>query len=246
MVQTPVQGQTINEYVSKVGGYEGKEREEGVKILEHLFTKVGTAIAELHSSAINIYTEQSKTLELNQMTDEIADLLNTVEFSEQSLSIDNIIGDIKELYKDYYANPLARSYVHGDAHFDNFMFNSDSLEITLIDLPSLNESIDKQGCPIGTAASDYSRLLGDLEDYKGIFTKHEYTLLENSFKKAYEKAMTYRNPYEIKFHEVLRLERLINLYMGDTIILNVSKEERLVLLQTGVNKLHEVIQAYKK
>ncbi len=166
----------------------GQAREEQLRKLIHVFSKLGAGLAEFHLAA------QTDPLPIHPF------YLNHYEWSSREVfkQLENQVDDLflknlKEFFATRFAfvakKLFARGYMHGDSHPGNYMYQESCDQVWMIDVVDGASSIGKNGSPLGMPFYDLARMQNSLERWKIIhgLTEEECSRITSAFLDAYAK-----------------------------------------------------------
>ena len=167
-----------------------EQRKEALARAQKAFKKLGAALAEFHQvrAIHNVTLHRAITKRARNH------LARTVtQLRRGGYGIDP--GELEE-YFDYLVNQIehaktTRSFVHGDAHLANFMYDNKSDTLSLVDFKAMYRIADQEGNPIWHAAFDFMNILDAIAINKKFgLTDKEIGVLEDSFVAGYEHTFT--------------------------------------------------------
>jgi hypothetical protein len=187
---------------------ESNNRKQALEQLIRIHDQLGRALAELHTAGHPI-SHVMYPLFYEYYLKIAADGTQAITKknpNDQQLAEETHIV-FQKLLKNRGLHPYG--YIHGDAHYGNYIWDEKQGKLTAIDLTDGGSSIGQNGHPIGNPMLDVARVVTDFSFWKlwGL-TDNEETLLQNAFVSSYQKV----NPaIEIDGSEY-HLFQLINAY----------------------------------
>src|SRR5690606_8210079 len=165
LIVTLAPGHAINDQFLAIRDAGPERRPEAVAALEESVTRLGAALARLHTApdasggpVASAYLDRYITITEDHLREVLA---HRAYFESLGFDVDQLAQRLRSLIDMVRADPGPASLVHGDADPGNF-FDDPEHGITLIDLSTLHRSIGAHGEGIGTPARDvanFHRLL---------------------------------------------------------------------------------------
>lgn len=149
---TPAIGESLSDLVRKMACFQSgtPQRKQAFRILSRALKRVAVALSELH----RVRAQKKKGIH-PAVIQRATECLYGIAFQEYS--------DIDFQYLENYFNSLVgsmeagefiRSIVHGDANLGNFIYDTETDSLTIIDLAELSQSADQLGNPIHGSVTD--------------------------------------------------------------------------------------------
>lgn len=163
------------------------DRDRAMDDLRRAVTGVAEGMAELHRGG----DRQASPAYLNPHADAIRGHLSELGarrpiLERLGIDLDQINAAMDATIADAMADPGPAGLAHGDAHLGNFLWDADA-GVTLIDAPTLHQSMDAAGSPIGTPARDvalFTQRIGHFGSEFGL-SPTAITQLRGDFADAY-------------------------------------------------------------
>lgn len=158
LAMTRVPGKSLAETLEKQTILRGVDRT--IQLQENYIASnaIGKAIGELHGRTVVslIPSEQVMHLHANRIR-------HFFQTAEQTLKTNGFTfafkaNDIEAMISDFFKNPGKAGLAHGDAHYGNFIWDSQRQKLAAIDTGSLSQLLNKQGKPAGIQAQDVAGL----------------------------------------------------------------------------------------
>ena len=178
-------GQSIDVLLSRIPT--AWDRDQAVDDLRQAVTGVAEGMAELHRDS----DRQASPSYLTTHADAILGHLDELEASRATLDglgidLDQIRAAVEATITAAMADPGPAGLTHGDAHLGNFLWDAVA-GTSLIDAPTLHQSMNATGDPIGTPARDvalFTQRIGHFGVEYGL-TPAEIAELRRHFADAY-------------------------------------------------------------
>lgn len=163
------------------------DRDRAMDDLRRAVTGVAEGMAELHRGG----DRQASPAYLNPHADSIRGHLSELDarrpiLDRLGIDLDKINAAMDATIADAMADPGPAGLAHGDAHLGNFLWDADA-GVALIDAPTLHQSMDAAGSPIGTPARDvalFTQRIGHFGSEFGL-SPAAITQLRGDFADAY-------------------------------------------------------------
>ena len=107
----------------------------------------------------------------------------------RELNIEQLKAKVNSLIREVGQNPGSSALIHGDAHPGNFFYDPNE-GLTLIDTPTLSQSIGADGYPVGPPARDFGNFEQKLANFGQRYelAPDEIRQLQQAFRQAYQSA----------------------------------------------------------
>lgn len=192
LMETAAKGQRVDQFVYQLGNCEprSKERKELLKVCQYIFQRIAESLAELHE------IKSAKPFPIPQ--EEIEKFVNKVlviqenpfvmEQIEKHCSVDDFFQYLEEIKTMALKVEFFYSYMHGDFHLGNMLYDPSENDFYFIDVAKLHHSISKNGEPLQNGAKDLMTVEGNLiRKTLGVLNENEVELLLQSLYETYEK-----------------------------------------------------------
>jgi hypothetical protein len=241
LVETPAKGETIDKIImSVINQPEGPERNEAMATASKAIAVQAKALAELHM--ITSGEENFVAADSLDDIDEIATHLNNM--NENLLSIDDLVPQIKDILSDYNAVGHIKRYQLGDPNWTNFLYDTLSSTITMIDVNFMNFTIEPDGSPKQGTAEDYSFVMTDFWYLEKVLSQEEYQLIVKKFDETYRSEILNNGPTDLEL--TFAMVNISLLYLRGQLAYGDEKSEEFHhFLYQYILKLKQIIQAYQ-
>jgi len=187
---------------------ESNIRKQALEQLISVHAQLGSALAELHTAGHPISHEMYPLFYeyyLKVAADGTQAIIKKNPSDQQLAEETHIV--FQKLLENRGLRPYG--YVHGDAHYGNYIWDEQHEKLTAIDFVDGGSSIGKNGHPIGNPMLDVARVVTDFSFWKlwGL-TDREEILLQNAFVSSYQKINPAISIDDREYH----LFQLVNAY----------------------------------
>lgn len=159
LAMTRVPGKSLAETLEKQALLRGLDRVTQLQENYIASHAIGKAIGELHGRTTTVSLAPSEHI-MHLHANRIRDFFNTAEQTLQSYGFSFAFKsqDVERMIADFFKKPGKAGLAHGDAHYGNFIWDSQRKRLAAIDTGSLSQLLNKQGKPAGIQAQDLAGL----------------------------------------------------------------------------------------
>lgn len=161
------------------------ERLNALHMAQKGIEKLGAALAEFHQ----IRTQKNMPLYtaiFERVQRELNQVIGHLEQENHGIDIQALQDYVASLVQQMKKIDTTRSFIHGDAHLGNFLYDAKTDTVYMVDYNELNRSVDREGNPVGHTAMDVMSILDIIAANKKFgLTQKEAMILSEAFIRGY-------------------------------------------------------------